>query len=469
MKDIEKIKKIKPSDKAAFFSPGVDLKEIGKTICAMSNSGGGSIYIGTEEINKGQAGIKSPDDFEKKLRMELLQSKDLYKPAISPQAYWSVESEKIGKTNVITINVPSGAFIPYAIEGEIFIRKSSQTVKADSREIDYLVNQRYMEMSRWGTLPVLEKEMKDLDQDLILETARIAKDKRFYDFSDPNDPFSILDNLNLIFQGRISNFAYLLFGKKPERTFPQSRIRVISYVGKKTDLTIGTDKFIEGNLLNQYELVTEYIKNQIPTFSELTSFSDTRRDELMYPYWSVREGIRNAIIHRNYETATSEMRIEIYSDRISIWSYGELPKKLKIKDLKGEHPSLPPNPEIAHVFFLRGIIEKLGRGTQRITNEFEDFGLPAPKWEETGGGLKLTMYGKSVDGKIPKTFNTRQIEAIDKLKTGDIIKVAEYLSLIGEEIAPRTARDDIKGLVKAGYLKQQGKGQSTVYIRTDKK
>ena len=40
---------------------------------------------------------------------------------------------------------------------------------------------------------------------------------------------------------------------------------------------------------------------------------------------------------------------------------------------------------------------------------------------------------------------------------------------MNEEIPPKTSRDDIKGLVKADYLKQQGLGQITVYIRTDKK
>ncbi|GAH29912.1 unnamed protein product, partial [marine sediment metagenome] len=272
-----------------------------------------------------------------------------------------------------------------------------------------------------GTLPVLEKEIKDLDKDLILETAKIAEEKRLYVFSDSNDPFAILDNLNLIFQGRISNFAFLLFGKNPERTYPQIRARIVTYLGKKTDLKIGTDKFFEGNLLKQYHLVTDYIRNQIPTISELTAFDDVRKDELKYPYWSIREGVRNAIIHRNYATSTAEMKIEIFPDRISIWSYGLLPEKLKISDLKKEHPSLPPNPEIAQIFFLRGIIEKLGRGTQRITEEFKDAGLPSPKWEEIVGGIKLTMTGKRVGKDVPEVFNARQIEAIKKVNTGDVV------------------------------------------------
>lgn len=459
---------IKPSDKVAVFSSDVDFKELGMTICAMSNSGGGTIYIGIEKVGENHPGIIKIEEFEKRLRVNLLHSKDFYKPAITPQAYWSLESEKVGNTNVILLNIPSGVFVPYAMEGEIFIRKDKINQKADAMEIDHLVNQRYLGMSRWGTLPVLDKEINDLDESLILETAKIANKKRLYEFSNLEDPFSILDNLNLLFQGRISNFAYLLFGKNPERTFPQSRIRVISYIGKKIDLNIGTDKFIEGNLLKQYELVTEYIKNQIPTFSELTSFSDTRKDELAYPYWSVREGIRNAIIHRNYETATSEMRIEIFAGKISIWSYGGLPVNLKIKDLANEHPSLPPNPEIAHVFFLKGIIEKLGRGTQRIVKEFKDHGLAAPKWEEIGGGIKLTMHGKIAGSAILESFNARQLKAIDSLKPGEMIKATDYNSLVGEAIADRTARVDIKALVDAGYLKQQGKGQNTVYIRTDK-
>ncbi|MBA7528605.1 hypothetical protein ES705_20793 [subsurface metagenome] len=435
----------------------------------MLNSGGGMIYIGIgNESDKGE-GVNNPKEFEKRLRDELLSSQDIYKPALSPQAYWSIESKMYNKRKIMIISVPAGAFLPYAIDGEIYIRKNNQTLQAESNEVDYLINQRYLEFSRWGTLPVLEKEIKDLDKDLILETAKIAEEKHLFKFSDLSDPFSILDNLNLIFQGRISNFAFLLFGKNPERTYPQIRARIVTYLGKKTDLKIGTDKFFEGNLLKQYHLVTDYIRNQIPTISELTAFDDVRKDELKYPYWSIREGVRNAIIHRNYATSTAEMKIEIFPDRISIWSYGLLPEKLKISDLKKEHPSLPPNPEIAQIFFLRGIIEKLGRGTQRITEEFKDAGLPSPKWEEIVGGIKLTMTGKRVGKDVPEVFNARQIEAIKKVNTGDVVRVKDYLELINVKIAPRTARDDIYGLVKEGYFKQQGKGQSTVYIRTDKR
>jgi len=46
-----------------------------------------------------------------------------------------------------------------------------------------------------------------------------------------------------------------------------------------------------------------------------------------------------------------------------------LPDGLTPADLKRDHLSLPRNLDIAHVFFIRGLIEKVGRGTQRILED----------------------------------------------------------------------------------------------------
>ena len=133
---------------------------------------------------------------------------------------------------------------------------------------------------------------------------------------------------------------------------------------------------------------------------------------------------------------SSEMKIEVFNDRILIWSYGKLPDDLKIKDLKKEHPSLPTNPEIAQVFFFNGIIEKMGRGTQRIVEESSSLGMTSPKWEEIGGGIKLTMDGKTI-GKMPETLNKRQIDLIRHLKIEEAITVDQYLEYLDMSVSPR--------------------------------
>jgi len=464
--EIRTIDKVKSSDKIATVGNPDLFNEIGQAICALLNSGGGSVYIGIDEAGEVRS-RNITDNYHKVLNQAIYQSGTPYKPALIPQAYFSCEIVEYKGIKIAEVNVPAGLFAPYSYQNIVFVRKNKKTIQAGPAEINHIINKRYIQSTRWGTMPALEISLENLDINEILKTSSLAVEKRMYAFRDSKDPFMVLEDLNLIFQGQITNYALILYGKQPERIYPHIRTRIITYYGKKTDLQIGEDKFIEGNLLDQYELIFSYLSNKIPVIAELSSFKETRTDTPKYPYWSLREGIRNALIHRNYSSMSAELKIEVFNDRISIWSYGKLPDDLEIKDLKKEHPSLPTNPEIAQVFFLNGIIEKMGRGTQRIIEEFSSWGLNSPKWEEIGGGIKLTMTGKTI-GKIPETLNQRQIDLIRQLKTEESITVEQYLENLNMMVSPRTARYDLAELTRLGYLKKQGKGQSTIYIKTDK-
>lgn len=68
----------------------------------------------------------------------------------------------------------------------------------------------------------------------------------------------------------------------------------------------------------------------------------------------------------------------MYLRRIEIWSFGALPKGLTVASLKKVDRSLPVNPDIAQVVFLRGLVELLGRGTRKIVEEFRSLALPEP-------------------------------------------------------------------------------------------
>ena len=49
------------------------------------------------------------------------------------------------------------------------------------------------------------------------------------------------------------------------------------------------------------------------------------------------------------------------------------------------HESRPWNPLVAHVFYLRGIIEQWGRGIQQMVDLMTQAGLPRPEIEESAG------------------------------------------------------------------------------------
>jgi len=160
--------------------------------------------------------------------------------------------------------------------------------------------------------------------------------------------------------------------------------------------------------------------------------------------------------------------VGMYPRRIEIWSFGGLPQGLTISSLKTSDRSLPVNPDIAQVVFLRGLVELLGRGTRKIVEECRSLGLPEPIWREQAGGVTLTLRGGDAPGELPGELNARQIDLIRRTRPGASMDITNYRSSVGGELSERTARNDLAGLVKLGFLARQGRGKSTYYVRTEK-
>jgi len=106
-----------------------------------------------------------------------------------------------------------------------------------------------------------------------------------------------------------------------------------------------------------------------------------------YPEEALREAIINAVIHRNYMGAHTQLRID--PESLNLWNEGGLPPGIGVADLKKWHLSRPRNELLADVFFKAGMIEAWGRGTIKIVDECKKAGLPEPEFREQFGGLSV--------------------------------------------------------------------------------
>ena len=71
-----------------------------------------------------------------------------------------------------------------------------------------------------------------------------------------------------------------------------------------------------------------------------------------YPVPAIREMLLNALVHRNYMGAQTQIRV--YDDKISVWNDGQLPEGISLDALKRTHSSKPRNPVIADVCVSKG-------------------------------------------------------------------------------------------------------------------
>jgi ATP-dependent DNA helicase RecG len=452
------------SARMEFKRASVDIDDLGKTICAFLNSGGGQIVVGV--LDSGQ--VEGDIDIKRIESMILRLSGGGKDALITPNAVWDLSEERLENGTVALIDVPSGADLPYVFRDSIYLRSGAHTRPASGTEIRALIDRRYLRGARWERQPVLEVKLSDLEESEILKTAQTASAKRGWQFRDINDPFAVLEDLNLVDHGRLTNAAVVLFAREAGHIFPQAQVRMTVYPSNKAGAQFSDDRVFRGHLFANLEAYEGFVKRNVPVLSDFSAAKAERVDSPMFPYWPLREGFRNALIHRDYQSIHGRVTVSMYPRRLEIWSYGKLPEGLEIRNLKTADRSLPVNPDIAQVVFLRGLVELLGRGTRKIVEEYKSLGLPEPIWEMRAGGLTLTLRGGQVAGKLPETLNARQIDLLRSLRPGETTNVSLLQESSGKNPSERAARNDLAGLVNLGFLVRQGKGKNTFYIRTEK-
>ena len=222
---------------------------------------------------------------------------------------------------------------------------------------------------------------------------------------------------------------------------------------------------IEDNLFIAFERVNDYFRNQLPVVSNFKYETWNRIDRDRYPLDALDEGVVNAIVHRDYGDVSGEVIIDIFPDRIEITNSGEIPEGImKGKSSFEIYHAIFRNPMIAHMFFLRGKMEKKGRGLALIKNRFVEYGLKSPEWISQNGYTKLIMYG------IPAqvSLNERMFIFLRDIKTGEQFSREDYEGFFSKKIAEKTARLDIAKLVDGGWLIKMSEGPYTRYTRTNK-
>lgn len=448
------------------FKPGnVSMEALGATICALLNSGGGQILVGVRIDGSIEGSITA-------LRIEEilhpLSGGNSALSLISPNAIWDVSEVPTDDGHIVLIDVPAGADLPYLFQDSIYIRVGAQTSKATGSQTRELIQRRYLQGARWERQPVLEVGLKDLDDREIFETVQIAASRRGWQFRDPNDLKMVLEDLNLVDQGRLTNAAVVLFARKASHIFPQAHVRLTAYASDKAASELREDLASRGHLFDHLKTYDAFLERHISVISDFSTTKKYREDRPQYPYWSLREGFRNALIHRDYESIHGRVSVSSHPTHFEIWSYGNLPPGLSIKSLKFGNNSHPVNPDIAQVVFLRGLVDLLGRGIYKMVEEFKSQGLPEPVWKKHAGGICLTLRSRAAPGAIPIELNARQVTLLRRMKPGEQTDLSTYTMQTEGDWSERALRADLSKLVRLGYMVKQGQGKSTFYMRTEK-
>lgn len=450
---IEKLLKERESETLEFKAGRCPLDVLGKTVCGMLNQQGGLLLWGVDNDGKA-AGVTQAASRATELNKFLMRR-------LTPRPLLSVTVHPIRDREIIAIEVPVGSEKPYSLSREIWVRVGMSTMRASHDQSSRLVERSAAALDRWEREPLPGFGIEDCDTtELKQARAEIAKAGRFgIDVPGANE--ELLTKLYLYRNGQFSNASVVLFAREPRAWAPNLALRITTHT---TDCEATSDLMLEGPAIRTLREAVAAIQQRTGRSVAFPKGHLERAERLAYPLYALREGLVNAIVHRDYESSGVGVHVRIFPDHLTITNPGALPEGWKGSDLGRKHESRPANPDIARVFYLRELMDQLGLGAQRIITECKSLGAKAPAWKAEKGFITLTLFSAPALAPTPD-LSARQQDFLKSLKTGQVFKAGDYSA--STKVSERQARRDLTDLENLGLLERRGAGPSTVYrLRT---
>jgi predicted HTH transcriptional regulator len=313
-----------------------------------------------------------------------------------------------------------------------------------------------------------EATLQDVDNGEVKTFVETAQAAGRLKLKGSRAPKAVLQNFNLLRDGRPTNAAMLLFGKNPRRFFNNAQVHCFHFYGTEKRKPIASQQPYEGRLLEMIDQAVEFVLGKIDRSVGTRATSTQAPVEFEIPRPVIAEAIVNAVAHRNYRH-NGFTQVIVFADRVEVWNPGELPPGLTPDLLRKPHGPIPRNPLIAEPLFRVKYVEKAGTGTTDMIADCRKAGLPEPDFEQRGPHFVVTLWRDWLTDEVMAGMHlsNRQRRATALVKANGRITNKDYRELTG--VITRTASRDLDGLVTKGVLSKVGTtGRSTYYVLAGK-
>jgi predicted HTH transcriptional regulator len=279
-------------------------KELAKDVCAIANSKGGRGYIlvGIEDKTKRIIGLSENNAISEEQVQQIISSR------CEPPIPITVDVVAIENKTVAVITIYDGEQKPYQLRenGAFYIRRGSTT---DTMRKQELVSAFQESLNlNVETCPILKSGVESLNNKII--------DKYFASkgilINDDNRSF-LMESASIITKDKEGNGysatlgGLLVFSDTNSVYIPHNMVRIVNRVNEEK----GGILTITGNLMDMIDKSEVILKDVLPP---------------NYPYNAVLEGVKNAILYRDYSIFFKEIEIVISSNSVTVISPGNLIK-----------------------------------------------------------------------------------------------------------------------------------------------
>ena len=328
-----------------------------KTVSAFANGIGGALIFGISDKEE----IIGLDNYKK----DSENISEIIKTKIEPLPKVTLKHYLIEDKNIIILFVHSGKETPYYFTERghqtAYIRLGNESIPAKNSDLINLI------------LKGKNRSYDSLGTDIKKDNVSFTKLKSLYYLKTGNEfTDSDLESFGLVNKDNFLTNAGALLADEP--IIKHSRIFCTRWNG--LDMTSGieealNDNEFEGSILLLLQNAENFIK--VNTKKKWKKGNESRIEMPDYPERAIQEVLVNAIIHRDYAVIGSEIHIDIYDDRIEIYSPGGMFDGSFIQEQNiMEISSLRRNPIIADLFNRIHLMERRGSGLKKIISSYQN-------------------------------------------------------------------------------------------------
>ncbi len=218
------------------------------------------------------------------------------------------------------------------------------------------------------------------------------------------------------------------------------------------------DAELEGSVISQLQDTVAFVRNN--SHRRWWKEAEYREELPDYPERAVTEVICNAIIHRDYMELGSEIHIDMYDDRMEVYSPGGMFDGRLIQQLNPlTVPSKRRNPLLADFFHRLKLMERRGSGMKKIIGEYKRFenleNYHVPEFSSNATEFHVTLWNLNYGVDVVKDNLHVIKEANDVVK--DVVKETDD---VVKDVVKET--DDVVK-EKANVTKEFAKAQRQIY------
>ena len=419
-----------------------------KSVSAFANGNGGMLVFGIADNDE----IIGVDDIKTVSEFVSQKIKERIDPF--PQIDMRIHKTEQGK-NILILEVVSGQETPYFYRGdgtiEAFIRIGNETVIADGAELKRLVLRG--KNSSYDSL-ISDCDFKDYSFSKLRE--------RFKSWNGSSMPEKAFQSFGIVDdKGKLTNAGALFADDCPIRCSRLfcTRWNGLDKSGGHID-ALDSAEYI-GSLIILLNEGVSFVKRNMKTLWKKTPNSRIEMPD--YCERSVFESLVNALVHRDYLINGSEVHVDIFDDRLVIYSPGGMPDGTKIQEREIDTvPSTRRNPVLADIFSRLGYMEREGSGLNKIIDAYEhavNYTLNmTPEFYSNEVQFNVTLKNLNYNNsKKPVNNNEMELSSDKVAVSSDIILTVHEEKILGylqnNDVITNAIAREIIGLSESGVRK----------------